>query len=703
MIGLRHRGDGARFREFGTARLVHLPGLDGLRGLAVAGVICFHGNWPWMQGGYLGVSLFFTLSGFLITSLLLVEQQGGPGGISLRRFWGRRFRRVLPAAWLTLLAVLIAGWFVLDANEVSSFRGDVRASLLQVANWRFLFEGQSYGDLFRSPSPVLHFWSLSIEEQLYLLYPLLLVGLLAVARGRRHLAALVLGIGALLSWGLPVLLGASLDRIYYGTDTRAGELLAGALLALVVANPRRRQVLTQGVWLRTGLVVGGIVALVATIAMWVTIPRTGAFLSSGGLAAVSVASVVLVLSAASGVGPVAAICGWGPLRWAGRVSYGAYLFHWPLLVFMTERRTGLSHLPRFLLVVVITFVLAELSLRFVEQPVRQRSGLFARRRIRPALVTPFVLVALFAGLLAISPEGRRQTFDFDRAQANLEELNQRTADEAREGDDLATRPVTRVEPAPARGAGHARHTPQRSLPSPPEPKVAVFGDSTMLSLALLLGSWQLEGAPLSTVEGEAQLGCGIARGGLRKTFMVEHTRPDCDSWATTWARQVRADNPDVAVVAPGEWELVDHTMQGSNTVWRRVGDPIWDAYLRDEIVAANDVLASNGALVVWLTVPDFGTVDADRLPEWQRSSHDTWRVQRLNEILREAVAERPDTARLVDLAAWMVPHTNDTEMRDDGTHYDWTDDNPVVSEFVGPQVLHVWKTWWTDLAERAAG
>ena len=245
MIGLRHRGDGARFREFGTERLVHLPGLDGLRGLAVAGVICFHGNWPWMQGGYLGVSLFFTLSGFLITSLLLVEQQR-TGGISLRRFWGRRFRRVLPAAWLTLLAVVIAGWFLLDAEQVSAFRDDVRASFLQVSNWRFLFEGQSYGDLFRSPSPVLHFWSLSIEEQLYLLYPLLLVGLLAVARGRRHLAALVLGIGALLSWGLPVLLGASLDRIYYGTDTRALAPLLGAFLAIAVKPWHHRTRLPRG-------------------------------------------------------------------------------------------------------------------------------------------------------------------------------------------------------------------------------------------------------------------------------------------------------------------------------------------------------------------------------------------------------------------------------------------------------------------------
>ena len=206
-----------------------------------------------------------------------------------------------------------------------------------------------------------------------------------------------------------------------------------------------------------------------------------------------------------------------------------------------------------------------------------------------------MLVALFAGLLAISPEGRRQTFDFDRAQANLEELNKRTAEEAREGDDRAALPVARVEPAPAQDELlTARDTRRHPLPPPPEPKVAVFGDSTMLSLALLLGSWQLGGAPLSAVEGEVELGCGIARGGQRETFMVERSRPACDSWATTWAKQVRADNLDVAVVAPGEWELVDHAMEGS-TVWRRVGDPIWDAYVRSEILAANDVLASNGA------------------------------------------------------------------------------------------------------------
>jgi hypothetical protein len=375
------------------------------------------------------------------------------------------------------------------------------------------------------------------------------------------------------------------------------------------------------------------------------------------------------------------------------VSYGAYLFHWPLLVFLTERRTGLPHLPRFLLVVAITFVLAELSHRFVEQPVRLRRGLFAPGRIRPVLVAPVVTVALVAGLVAISPDGRRQTFDFDQAQAQLKQLNQRTAAEARD-EEPAAPPVTRNKPSRATGTPGARAQ-SRPLPPPPEPRVSVYGDSTMLSLALLLGSWQLEGGDLTTVEGEVELGCGIARGGARKTFMVEHTKPECDSWATSWVKQVRADDPDVTVVAPGQWELVDHMMEG-DLVWRRMGDPWWDLYVYNEILAATDVLASNGALVVWLTVPDFGTVDADRLPGWQRASHDPRRVQRLNEILREAVAQRPDTARLVDLAEWMAPHVNDTELRDDGTHYNWSDDNPVVSEFLGPQLIRVWKQWWAD-------
>ncbi len=363
------------------------------------------------------------------------------------------------------------------------------------------------------------------------------------------------------------------------------------------------------------------------------------------------------------------------------MSYGAYLFHWPLFVFLTEKRTGLSHLPRFILVVALTFVLATLSLRFVEQPVRLRQGMFAPGRVRPVLVAPLVLVALIVGVALIDTDGRRETFDFDQAQAQLDELHERTA-----AQEAADPPPTTVP----------------AIPVPPRPKVSFYGDSTMLSLALLLGNWELVGAPVTSIEGEVELGCGIARGGQRKVFEVEHTRPECDSWGTTWAAKVVADDPDVTVVAPGQWELVDHLMDGDRT-WRRIGDPKWDGYVESEILAANDVLASNGALVVWLTVPQFGTVDADGLPKWQRDSHQTWRVDRLNQILRDAVAQRPETTRLVDLSSWMTPHTNDTEMRDDGTHYNWTAENPVVRDFVGPQVLAAWNDWWVGLAELAAG
>jgi len=143
-------------------------------------------------------------------------------------------------------------------------------------------------------------------------------------------------------------------------------------------------------------------------------------------------------------------------------------------------------------------------------------------------------------------------------------------------------------------------------------------------------------------------------------------------------------------------------MEG-DTLWRRVGDPKWDDYVRREILAANDVLGSDGALVVWLTVPQFGTVDDDLKPGWQRASHAPWRGARLHEILREAVAERPDNARIVDLATWMTPHVNDTGIRDDGTHYTWTAGNPVVSDFVGPELVQVWDDWWTAQSELGAG
>ncbi len=212
--------------------LGYRPGLDGLRAFAVVAVILYHGDVSWARGGFLGVDVFFVLSGFLITSLLLTEH-GATGRVDLGRFWSRRARRLLPALFGVLLGVALYAATWGHPTELGRIRGDGIASLLYVSNWRFVLDGSSYFSLFQAPSPLAHTWSLAIEEQWYLLWPLVLLGLLRVLKVRLNLVALTCGA---LAAGSAVLMaalfhsGADPSRAYYGTDTRAQALLIGAAL-----------------------------------------------------------------------------------------------------------------------------------------------------------------------------------------------------------------------------------------------------------------------------------------------------------------------------------------------------------------------------------------------------------------------------------------------------------------------------------------
>ncbi|HRE01990.1 MAG TPA: acyltransferase, partial [Ilumatobacteraceae bacterium] len=244
--------DGSR-HEGRNGGLAYLPGLDGLRALAVAAVVAFHFGAGWATGGFLGVSLFFTLSGFLITRVLLAERSAD-GHVRLRGFWGRRIRRLTPAAMVCLAGVLVVMAVRGDAGHARQVGHDVLASAFNVANWHFVSSSVSYGDLFSGwRSPVLHFWSLAIEEQFYVLFPVLFV---VVARwhdrldrrgldrrgldrrGRRWRSApavvAVTVVGAILASVVASWLTADGDLVYFGTHTRAGELLIGVLLALAV-------------------------------------------------------------------------------------------------------------------------------------------------------------------------------------------------------------------------------------------------------------------------------------------------------------------------------------------------------------------------------------------------------------------------------------------------------------------------------------
>jgi peptidoglycan/LPS O-acetylase OafA/YrhL len=307
-------------------RFAHVAALDGVRALAVSSVVAFHLGMTWAPGGYLGVDVFFVLSGFLITALLLSER-GTNGRISLGRFYARRALRLLPA----LLAVLGALWLFTTVTVVGDsahrVRGDGLAALFYFANWRAAFGHAPFLGFMG------HAWSLSIEEQFYAVWPLLVVGALALRGGRRSLV-LVLAVAGTV---VPPLLrlawwdgsAATMTRLYYGLDTRADALFAGAVLAVIVASGR----LPVGRLARSvyaALALGALAVLGLLVA---TMPRSDASLYRGAMSLVAVSAVALIAHLlASPRGPLGRVLSVPPLAALGKISYGVYLWHWPVIV-----------------------------------------------------------------------------------------------------------------------------------------------------------------------------------------------------------------------------------------------------------------------------------------------------------------------------------------------------------------------------------
>ena len=348
-------------------------------------VLLFHLQIERAAGGFLGVSLFFTLSGYLITQLLLRERSES-GRIDLRAFWARRLRRLMPAAVLAITALAVMA-LAFDRFPSPRLRGDLIAALGYAANWRFMTSSTSYAELFTSaPSPVLHFWSLAIEEQFYVLFPLVMAGLFALRR-RGWVAG-----GVAVLWMASIaagLVSTSRDVVYYGTHIRAAEILTGSLLAFVLPlggfgpnSASRRARLFSSAVLNTivfGAALGGFIALV------VTVDTGDAWLYSGGLVAVSGLSALLIVGVQSR----------GPVRWIaerriavriGGLSYGLYLFHWPVFLVVTQDSVDVDGWSLHALRLAITAVLAWLSATFVEQPVRRHRVLRTPSRSAVALV-----------------------------------------------------------------------------------------------------------------------------------------------------------------------------------------------------------------------------------------------------------------------------------------------------------------------------
>ena len=380
-------------RSHGT-HLQYLPGLDGLRALAVIAVVLFHARPGVLPGGFLGVEIFFVISGFIITTGL-AREFGQDGRIALRAFWRRRALRLFPAVALLLVAVLTYAQLA-SSERLPGLRDDTIASVLYVTNWYLVADGQSYFGGFEAPSLLKHLWSLAIEEQYYLVWPLAMAAGLAMFR-RRVLAALLV-VGAIASAGLMVALhegGADVSRLYYGTDTRASGLLIGSALALAWPAGQVRGRLP-------GLNSAGILAVGALACFCVSLSDSSPVLYRGGFFAVDIATAILIVAVVTPATRVAKGFSLAPLRWVGVRSYGLYLWHWPIILVVTPHFAWPGGaVATFAIQVAATTVVAAASYRWVEAPVRRLGVRGAWHALTRPVRLPFAMrLARAAGAMA---------------------------------------------------------------------------------------------------------------------------------------------------------------------------------------------------------------------------------------------------------------------------------------------------------------
>lgn len=624
----------------------HRPGLDGLRGVAVVAVLAFHGGFGWAEGGYLGVSAFFTLSGFLIATLLLREHDVD-GRIDLRGFWGRRIRRLAPAGLIGL--VLAVGYAAMWSESTEGLRGDVLSCLAYVANWRFVWSERSYADLFADPSPVQHYWSLAAEEQFYVLFPLLVAGCtLATRRVRRALLAVVVA-SIVASVAVSVLLADAAqgtDRVYYGTDARAAEILLGVVAAIAVARTSARRRPPAATRRLTG---AGIAGLTAMAVMWVSVDQSDDALHPW-LLLVHAAAAVAVIVAATRPGPVATALSWGPLRAVGKVSYGLYVYHWPVFLALSETRTGWGPGPLFAVRVAVTATLAAASYVLVERPILNGTFLARLPRRRLALtasgaaLTAAVIVAAF-----VVPVDRTAAIDLDAAVAALD--SDRVPGGETDGGDQD--PVS----------------------------IAVFGDSVALMAAYGIDSWLQTDNPVPGVRIESttvEFGCPLMTEGSYRYERMHPIPSRCDrmtAWPTT------TPTVDVAVVHVGTWDVVERSLPGSD-VTVQIGHPEVDERLGRRMQETNDLLLRRADRVVWLTLP---------VPAPFAVSYDSGaaaRVERFNALLRHAADASRGAVQIVDLADWVASYgPDDRVLRPDGVHFS-NESSLQAGRWLGPAVLY---------------
>jgi peptidoglycan/LPS O-acetylase OafA/YrhL len=653
----------------GAPRLAHQPALDGLRGLAVGAVLLFH--LERLEGGFLGVDLFFGLSGFLITSLLLVEHRVR-GRIDLGRFWVRRARRLLPAVFVLMVGVAFLLVRFTPADQRPRFRGDALATLGYVANWHRLVSGVSYWEIFSQPSPLDHTWSLAIEEQFYVFWPLVLTGVLALAARARRSDRVVTGLalaGAAVSFVLMAVLYDPLDtsRAYFGTDSRIGATLLGAALAGVTAGRERAAVTaastasgagaagpsaaaastasaaagpaaTAGAAPAAGPAAAAevspgsrrpsrLIGLAGAVGLaWMawsvtTVDGVSPWYYRGGLVLFALAAVAVILAATrvdgavgvdGRVGLLGRLLGFKPLRLLGLISYGVYLWHWPINVYVDADRAGFDGWKLDLLRLALTIGVSTLSYVAIEQPIRRGALRGWSVRVAGAGALAVSLVAVLVATSGTPAE---------------------SVDEARG-----------FGPLPLEGSDNPYLLYPSSIPDGAM-RVLLVGDSGAHNLGPRLAA--AAGRYDAVVASSAPYYCNVmAPEGVQK--LPDGTamdRGDCHSRRLSlWSDFVDEYDPDVVVYylanagAPGE-VLIDGE-------WSLDCRPRFDDYLADALRSEARLLGRRGALVVLATSP------YSRIPDPDANA----RIDCRNQTYRDVAASQPGVA-IADMNAFFEQQT----------------------------------------------
>lgn len=627
----------------------HINALDGLRALAVGMVLLFHGGVSWAHGGYLGVDLFFVLSGYLIAGKLLDEQEH-TGTIQLGRFWLGRFRRLLPALLLVLVAISIFAVTVAEPNAQRAIRDDVWASLLYVANWHFIFGDVGYFASSAAPSPARHLWSLAVEEQFYLLFPLLIAGLAILGRrGRRILGPVAALVVISTLWTLVLRnQGVSTTRLYEGTDTRLATILLGVLAALIVRGWSR-----PPQWLRSAVPA----AAVFLIAITGAAHGTDDWMYPGGQLAFALAAAVVIAGAVTLPDTRwNRVLSTAPLVFIGHLSYSLYLWHWPVYLVLTPARTGLDGPLLLAIRVAVSVFFATLSYRLVEQPIRLR-------RVRVAYPSVLAVASMIAvaGLIAVGTAG------------------------APAGDELAARTEPRVALTPDSITNEQLEplVVPDGVAVPPaasqdrDLRMALVGDSAAASLDFYAPEFEDLGFRAGTV-----IGCGVMAPAVPTNAPT--LKPDCAEWKTRWAFGLQ-DDPDVVLMVLGAWEINAHQLDGLDYDPAGINDTdaATTAYLDQQLDAAVDVIQDNtDARIAALELPCSTDQDVGvGQPQPARTDLDI--VDWFNSRLHAMADRHPGVVQIISINDKVCPDGDPVEavdgvqLRDDGTH--WTEESAPIA------------------------